>query len=43
MKKGSVDLEGPDNVEACAAISHHRFFLTDTLPAGKDGEGTADT
>jgi hypothetical protein len=35
VKKGSVDLEAPDNVEAC--ISHHRFFLTDTLPAAKMG------
>jgi hypothetical protein len=42
IKKGSVDLEGPDTVEACAAISHHRFSLTDKLPAGKDGQGTTD-
>ena len=35
VKKGSAELTGPDTVEACAAISHHRFFLTDTLPAGE--------
>ena len=38
-KKGSLDLLGPDTVEACATISRDGYFLTDTLPDRGDGKG----
>jgi hypothetical protein len=41
-KTGSMDLIGPDSVEACAAISQDGYFLTDELPTHGNGEGNAD-